>query len=698
MATPHAMPGYKGPAIPEWVSIIKPLVILALLAGGGFWLFKKVQQPNAEEPAKAASDPALDQDRAKARRVVARKKRDRPSPVKATVKPAQPIPPPPTPVTTTVSAEPAEPSTGAAPAVPELQESDLTKGLEQAAAFIMESRFAAARSLLRKLDGGHSGKEWWARHVKNWIALDQEHRRDVKELEEEAKEARRALEKADRETIERIMESWRKYAALDDEVTGALGRQILHEAASVRTKVIGEARIVRLAQVEKQLAEYEQLAKSGFSKGKQEEVLKFLATLDEEILDTPAWEAHLVPRVIGLRFDVRRARDGDLMIYRAITRTKGGAAELLYDFATPDQFSAWSYNAPNGNDRTIRAFWDAEAKNVVLHSDGDHDWQKRERKGMPFLAFQADFQSWTAEAEVELKIIGSADVGLLVYEGGVNVLFFGVREGMDKKGNREWVFNADGCLPKEEDFQKELARIPAPAKSNVKLGLSCGGGNVAFRASVGTRALPFLQRVGLAFKPNFLGLYVRTRGTGASAVFDNVKITGTPDANALRARADLARQVSVNMAKEEWLKQVQETRVSRDQAAGVVPKDWTADWKCETAGPCTTFPDRRNARVTRPTDPVVLPCWRRRVKLEPYKNHFLHADLGAPQGVDWVVSVRVNGKEIAQRLVTGPEWQVLDVDLAAYGGEEILLELTHHPGGKRDGDTAYWDRVYVGSR
>jgi hypothetical protein len=60
--------------------------------------------------------------------------------------------------------------------------------------------------------------------------------------------------------------------------------------------------------------------------------------------------------------------------------------------------------------------------------------------------------------------------------------------------------------------------------------------------------------------------------------------------------------------------------------------------------------------------------------------------------------VRVNGKEIFSQVIVGPEWKMVDVDLTPYGGDEILLELSHRPAGNPDGETAFWDRIYVGSR
>jgi hypothetical protein len=701
MATPHAMPGHKGLAIPAWMNLIKPLVILALLGGLGYWVVTRKMKSDAEESRKVAEESAAPAQTQIHRRGTV--KPADPSPAKTA---ARPVPsagtgpalkPAAVPVASTTSAPETTPATPVAPAV---SENDLKAGLEQVVQLVKDSRYGAAKSLLRELEGAHTGKEWWAAHEQNWTTVGKEVKQQWKEMEEEAKDAREMLAKPTREGVERIVEGWRKYAVLDDELSGELGKQIVHEAARARIKVIEEARSARVVQIEQQLTDFEKAMKASTGSRKQEEMLKFLTALDDEILQNPTWEERLAPRVIGLRFDVKRARDGDLLVYRAVTRVQGGIAELLYDFAAPEQFSAWNYNTPDRNETSSRATWDPAEKNVLLHASGGHDWKGKDRNGMPFLSFPLDFPAGcVVEADVTASALNGADTGLLIWEGGANVLFFSLRDATDKKGAAEWLFKVDGHMEKTPDVDQELGRCAAPEKKTVRLFVRLASGNAYLAAALGNRPLALKQQpVRLNFKPNFLGLYVRTRGGDASAAFDNVKITGQPDPQALRNKAELARQVEVNTAKDEWRKQAQSARVARDQAAGAIPKEWFADWMCATAEACTTFPDHPNARTTRPTNPAALPCWSRRVKLEAYKTHYIHADVNAPQGVDWTVGVRVNNREIFSQVVTGPEWRMVDVDLTPYGGEDVLLEIVNRPAGNQDGETAYWDRVYVGSR
>lgn len=700
------MPGYKGAAIPVWLNLIKPLVILALLGGLGYWVVTMKIKSDAEAAKKVAEESSSQDENQKGVRRTTPLKTPENTPAKVA---AQSVPAKTsvaTPKKTVVREGPGDTAPVSQPPAPPpppeivVSEQGLKAGLEQVAQLVKDSRYGAAKKLLAGLEGAHSDKEWWAGNEKDWATIDKELKQQWKELEEEAKDAREEMAKPTREGIERIVEGWRKYAALDDDLSGELGKQVVHEAARARIKVIEEARNARVMQIETQLIEFEKAMKANTGSRKQEEMLKFLTALDDEILQSPSWEERLAPRVIGLRFDVKRARDGDLVVYRAVTRMQGASAELLYDFATLDQLGAWNYNMPDRNDTSSRATWDPAEKSVVLRASGGHEWKGKERNGMPFLGLQLDFQAGCiAEADVTAGALGGADAGVMVWEGGANVLFFGIREVADKKGAVEWLFKVDGNLDKLADFDRELGRCPAPEKKTARLFVRLASGNAYLGATVGGKTLALKQiPVRLNFKPNFLGLYVRTRGGEASASFDNVKISGQLDPQALRNKAELARQVEVNTAKEEWRKQAQAARVARDQAAGMIPKEWFADWTCAGAEACGDYRDRPNVRATHPAAQGAFPCWSRRVKLEPYKTHYVHADVNAPQNVDWTVGVRVNGKEIFSQVVTGQEWRMVDVDLTPYGGDEVLLELVNRPAGTADGETAHWDRIYVGSR
>jgi hypothetical protein len=178
------MPGWKGAAIPAWVNLIKPLVILALLGGAGYWIVTKKLKSDAEEaskPAEAEQKPG--QTRIRRAGPVSP---DFPAPVRAKAKPARTETPDPARKPATARpADPAAPVAPATPATPEVNENDLAAGLERSTQLVKESRYGTAQGLLRELEKGHTGKEWWTKHEKNWTEAYAKVKQQLKELEDE---------------------------------------------------------------------------------------------------------------------------------------------------------------------------------------------------------------------------------------------------------------------------------------------------------------------------------------------------------------------------------------------------------------------------------------------------------------------------------------------------------------------------------
>ena len=725
MATPSRMPGRSGNSAAQVLNWVKPIVMLAILGIGGYFIVTKVLAKKPEVPEPEDVKKAEEKDTKRGAKKSASKPEKKSQPKKKASSPSNKrgagttaTKTAPTKTATTKTATKQDPGSTTNPNQPPppppppppsaaVDEANLTKGLEEAAKLVEDTHLGNARNLLRQLRERHDGKAWWEKHKEGWEKAFKAMKQQLDEFEEEAADGRELLQnKPSSEIIERIAEFWQPYEKSKDSTIGEMARQILHEASRARVAILEKTRAERFQDIENKLVDYEKLMKSRSSSRQQQEMLDYLNKIDEEILANPEWQKTLAPRVIGLRFDVRRKLDGDLVLYHAITRRRGNSAELLYNFDTLSQFKAWSFSQPNAQDKTNTAMWDPVSKSAVLRISGSHDWKGKERQGMPFLKLPMEFLSWSVEADIEVREFGdtemSADVGMLVWEGGTNVVLFGFREVTDKKGNKAWSFDADGCIAGNDKFEKKFGRTPVPKDGKdkkVKMFVSFVNGALIYGAGLGSRPLGKQQRISMPFKPNFLGLYIRTRGGGTTvASFDNIKIMGLPDTKSLKIKVDVARSIEMSTAGDEWRKQAQAARTARDEAAGLIPKDWHAQWECAAAQPCTQAADRPNARQTAITNPATMPVWSRKIKLAPYKTHYVHADLSAPRDATWEVAVLVNHKQISSQIVTGPLWQMMDVDISKFGGQEVLVQVSHRPTGEQGDKTAYWDRMYIGSK
>lgn len=100
---------------------------------------------------------------------------------------------------------------------------------------------------------------------------------------------------------------------------------------------------------------------------------------------------------------------------------------------------------------------------------------------------------------------------------------------------------------------------------------------------------------------------------------------------------------------------------------------------------------RYNLLFTHPPcegEPVVLS---RRVNL-PRKAPKLYVSVIG--GEDFELQVKVNGKIIMRPDVTGREWTDLTVDLSAWAGKNVLLEVLNMPTGWRH-EEAHWRRLEI---
>ena len=110
---------------------------------------------------------------------------------------------------------------------------------------------------------------------------------------------------------------------------------------------------------------------------------------------------------------------------------------------------------------------------------------------------------------------------------------------------------------------------------------------------------------------------------------------------------------------------------------------------------------KKNVFVTHPLDRQTGCTLWRKVALPADKKTVLRLTVGHhPQG-DWTLLVKVDGKTILEKPI-GPKtavqgWATVEVDLSAYAGKEVLLELVNQPSGWHN-EAAYWAEITLETR
>jgi len=109
---------------------------------------------------------------------------------------------------------------------------------------------------------------------------------------------------------------------------------------------------------------------------------------------------------------------------------------------------------------------------------------------------------------------------------------------------------------------------------------------------------------------------------------------------------------------------------------------------------------RKNVLLTHPLDPDTGCILKRRIFLPLNRRVILSLEVGHhPQG-DWLLLVRINGMEVKRQLIdnaSAPEgWINVDIDLSAYSGQEIEIELENQPNGWSF-EAGYWAKIELKS-
>jgi hypothetical protein len=577
------------------------------------------------------------------------------------------------------------------------------EGLKSADALCQAGKYSAALAQLDQLKGAYGTQESWAGREKEWLQARQNVDKAVKEYQEEATETREGLKSATLQQLEPLLAVWKPRAELHDELGSKPAKELMQAIAAAKARWTEQARLKRQADIAKQMDEYEKLLKGRPSGRTLEPAFKFFDEVEAEMRQTPAWAGMIAERYAGLRFDAQLARDGDLGIFRALIK---GSSDLLYDFSSSEQFEAWAYNRPGGKDAGNFAEWVAAKGRVVVHAQGDCYWEGKERKSMGMLCLPFLFrpESWVFEADVAAldpqESTNAPDCGILIWEGGPGVLRLGIYPAVNKNKQKELVVLVSGNTGNAEKYSKDVLHLPLPYTETVRLSMSGQPGAITFAVAAQNMQAPVTARVPIGFAVRHLGLYVRTRGLGAAAAFDNVHLRAAPDPEALKRQTSVRRDLAVMKAKDDWSPQGRALAADKDGSDKSWRQLWTPQTPPGSEGLCqVNYKGREGVWRTQPFRSDMAARWTRRVALNKDKAYTLHLEVaGHEPKFDWDLVVKANGQEILNQRITGLEWKIFDLPLTAFAGQEVELELLNQGAGEYLHDYAYWDAVQIRTR
>lgn len=334
-----------------------------------------------------------------------------------------------------------------------------------------------------------------------------------------------------------------------DELGGKPAWQVLLAVRKARARIAEQQRAKRLTELGQQLDTFEKQLK--LKSRTPDQVLKALDEIDAELARDQLLAEKLVEHAAVLRFDATLAKDGELGIYRTTVRSAGGAAEVLYDFSTPEQFQVWSMDNP-ANCGSVEH--DAKNKLVRIKTIGGHNWDGRDRKGVPVfrLPFYFRPESWSFEATATLVSDANKkdkpDYGILVWDGGSAVVRFSIKELTAK----DMGAIVGASMPAKDNFWSKPTGLAAKAKERVRLQMTCEQGAIscmATNASGGTARVHLSFKLG--FEPRGLGVFVRTNDGGENACvsFEAIRIIGVPNREKFKELADAGRNTAMVAAK-----------------------------------------------------------------------------------------------------------------------------------------------------
>jgi hypothetical protein len=136
-------------------------------------------------------------------------------------------------------------------------------------------------------------------------------------------------------------------------------------------------------------------------------------------------------------------------------------------------------------------------------------------------------------------------------------------------------------------------------------------------------------------------------------------------------------------------------------------KKFAPDWRIRDCGPDMNpglrdeFGGKKKVFVTHPFDSETGCTLFKKFEVPKNVKTTLHAVVGHDPNGDFDLIVKVDGKELRRKPVdakTAPDlWLTLDIDLSAYAGNRVKVELINQPSGWYC-EAAYWAELAINSQ
>jgi len=343
-------------------------------------------------------------------------------------------------------------------------------------------------------------------------------------------------------------------AAPVEEAAVVKSRQVLKSIADARTRLLDAARQKKLTALTAQLDTLEKQVKSHMKN--TDAAGHELSDIETAMSTEPDVGDKLIERTAGLRYDTASMKDGEWSMYKTTVHAGGNGVEILYDFSSPEHYSAWIMDKPNNSGDSEH---DAKAGAVVVKTVGQHNWDGKDRRDTPVFKLPLFLKNdtWTVETNVTLLADGNKkdkpDYGILVWDGGSNVARLSIKDASAK--DVQMIFGAS--TPAKDNFWSKGVLLPGRPKDRVRLQMNCSPTQVVCLATNGAgRTATYVYKEPLNFEPRFVGLFCRTNdgGENARVQFDNVKIVGVPNRERLKEAAAGVRAAFITAAKAEFAK------------------------------------------------------------------------------------------------------------------------------------------------
>jgi hypothetical protein len=146
---------------------------------------------------------------------------------------------------------------------------------------------------------------------------------------------------------------------------------------------------------------------------------------------------------------------------------------------------------------------------------------------------------------------------------------------------------------------------------------------------------------------------------------------------------------------------------SKPISLGKAVEQFAPGWKLancgniESPGLRTSWGGRKNVLVTHPAEKGVGSVLTRKITVASGKTAVLNLLVGHDPRGDWDLIVRADKKQLLKKTI-GPSasklgWVNLEVDLSAYAGKSVNIELVNQPTGWMF-ETAFWGQINMASK